>query len=156
MAHWVDVAIGAGGVASVVAVVVPFLARHASRNLRHTIDEVVGVKLDKVRTDLTSSLNRVSDDVSHRFDMNDAETRRAAETVAGMDRRLVKIETQFGPNGGGMRQAVDEMSREVSAVRSAQEGQDKRFEDHLRQAADDRSRLGKVEAALLNRGVQQQ
>lgn len=144
MTHWVDAAVGAGGVATVVAVVVPFLARHLARNLRHTVEEIVRGSAADIRTE-----------VAHRFDMNDAETKRASETVSGVDRRLVKIEAQFGPNGGGMRQAVDEMSREVSAVREAQAGQDKRFEDHLRQAADDRARLGKVESALLNRGVQQ-
>lgn len=59
--------------------------------------------------------------------------------------RLIRIESQFGPNGGGLRQAVNEVATNVGVVKATLGGVEDRLEDHLVQATDDRARLAAVE-----------
>jgi hypothetical protein len=39
-----------------------------------------------------------------------------AESIDRLEERLERIESQFGPNGGGLRQAVNEISRDIMKI----------------------------------------
>lgn len=65
--------------------------------------------------------------------------------------RLARIEAQFGPNGGGLREQVNTISIDVRTVRVEQAGLARRFDDHLTQSSQDRDRLSDVEHALMRR-----
>lgn len=84
---------------------------------------------------------------------NKADTKDAIEAaVKPISDRVTKIEVQFGPNGNGLRQAVDTGNKATIEVKAAVDGLVERFNDHLTQATDDRRRLGAVEQALFKRG----
>lgn len=70
------------------------------------------------------------------------------DDVAATKNRLTRIEAQFGPNGNGLRQAVNTAAADTRVVKETVTGLVDRFEDHLTQSADDRRRLTDVEHAL--------
>lgn len=113
---------------------------HLARKARNQKDVETAIK-DAVR----DGMDEVRTEIGERFDANDKTTQKAAENTAGIDRRLVRIEAQFGPNGGGLREAVNKMAVSIERVATAQVAQDKRMDDHLKQAEDDRRRIEALE-----------
>lgn len=67
------------------------------------------------------------------------------------DARMGRIEQQFGPNGGGLREAVNNVGADVRVVKANVSGLTRRFEDHLVQSHEDRNRLADVERSLRSR-----
>lgn len=71
-------------------------------------------------------------ELEKRFDANDAATRSAAQAVVEVKEKVIRIEAQFGPNGGGMREKLNTVSTQLH--------------DHMEQARQDRQRY---DAAIL-------
>jgi uncharacterized protein YoaH (UPF0181 family) len=72
-----------------------------------------------------------------------------AADVRDLRDRMTRVEAQFGDNGGGMREAVNNVATDVRVVKTSLGGLTTRFEDHLEQSRDDRGRLAQVEHDML-------
>lgn len=93
--------------------------------------------------------NRADTEVATKKAVDAALSTELALALQPFDARMGRIEDQFGPNGGGMREAINNVAADVRVVKEHVGGITTRFEDHLDQSREDRGRLTQVERALL-------
>lgn len=89
--------VGAGGFA--------FLLKFTGNAFRRIVAEIVSEVLSGFKAD-----------VERRFDANDEKTSEAASKAASLELELTK---QFGGNGNGIRQAVNELTKDVAFLKGA-------------------------------------
>lgn len=88
---------------------------------------------DAIRSGVEAAVGGLRSELEKRFDANDAATRQAAQAVTEVKEKVIRIEAQFGPNGGGMREKLNTVSTQLH--------------DHMEQAKQDRQRY---DAAILS------
>lgn len=109
---WVEIAVGAASSGTAATVIVGI----ALRLLRHPIRSFVEGLIDPKIAVLDEKFNK-------RFDKNDEATRENGKLTAELRREL---DTQFGGNGGGMRQAINSMGVDIAHLNG-------RFEQHIKE-----------------------
>jgi hypothetical protein len=95
--------------------------------IRHFLTSAIDTQLD---TKLDAKLKPIVAGIKERFDANDKTTEAAVQAIAEVRTEqsavALNLATQFGGNGGGMRQAINELSHAVAQQQGA-------FEQHLRE-----------------------
>lgn len=94
---WANILVGAGGLGAFSYPAAALAGRWFKRNTRQIAEEVVDEKLQP-NTDATEDIKE----------------------------RVIRIEAQFGPNGGGLRQAVNEVQIAVAELRGELRSREKR------------------------------
>lgn len=150
MTRWTDVAVGVAGITTTASFTLPFIVRHLSRSARDSTRQIVDDAVRDLKVETRKSIADVATETAHRFDMNDTKTEHAAALVSEINMRLVRIESQFGANGGGLREATNRIGSDVTAIAASLAGVVARFEDHLRLSEADRARLDTLEQRTAN------
>lgn len=123
MSLWTDIAVTSGSGSAALAVT----GAAVYKVIRHFLHGAVESQLDKK---LDDKLAPIVAGMKERFDANDQATKDAVEAIQEVrtEQQDVKLNlaTQFGGNGGGIRQAINELSVQVGTVRGA-------FEQHVRE-----------------------
>lgn len=126
------VGIAGGGYAAILTYV------HSRRDRRKAADREQAATTarlelhEAIRSGVEAAVIELRAELEKRFDANDAATRSAAQAVVEVKEKVIRIEAQFGPNGGGMREKLNTVSTQLH--------------DHMEQARQDRQRY---DAAIL-------
>lgn len=114
MPNLVDLGIGAGGFATVLTAVSPFVVKQ----LKHAAV--------RIATDvLSAGVKALKEDINKRFDTNDQTTQQAAKDIQDLK---VSFAKETGGNSGGFRQALNELTKDVAELSGA-------FHQHTQEAS---------------------
>ena len=118
-----DIAVTSGASATSLGVSGAAVYKLIAHVLRSAVDAQLEKKLD-------DKLKPIVEGITKRFDDNDKTTENAVaaiEAVRAEQRDVaVNLATQFGGNGNGMRQAINDLSIQVGTVKGA-------FEQHIQE-----------------------
>jgi hypothetical protein len=111
------------------------MARTAARVATEVADAALRAKLAKAEADAdtANAIAASTARIVQRIDASDKATadkmERLGDRIHATDEKLTRVELQFGPNGGGIRQAVNDLATTTAALAG-------KFEQHVAESRD--------------------
>jgi hypothetical protein len=123
MSLWTDIAVTSGASATSLGLTGTGVYKLIRHFLAAAVDEQLDKKLDDKLTPIVTG-------IKERFDANDKATEAAVTAISEVRTEqsavALNLATQFGGNGNGIRQALNELSVQVVTVKGA-------FEQHVQE-----------------------